>query len=81
MAFTSPLEALGLSYEGASKWDEAERTYKRILAIEEKEFGPSHIVLGGPLTHLLSVYRKAGRAEEARQVEARIQALRNQATH
>lgn len=81
MALTSPLGALGLSYEGARKWDEAERTYERILAIEEKQFGPSHVVLVGTLTHLLSVYRKAGRAEEARQAEARIQALRNQATH
>lgn len=78
MALTSPLGALGLSYEGAKKWDEAERTYKRILAIEEKQFGPSHVVLGGPLTHLLSVYRKAGRAEEARQVEARMKALQSQ---
>jgi tetratricopeptide (TPR) repeat protein len=79
MALTPRLEALGLSYEAAKQFDEAERVYKRVLAIEEKQFGPSHPVLGGPLSHLLSVYRQAGRIEEARQVELRMRALSNQA--
>lgn len=81
MPLTSPLEALGLSYEANKQFDEAERVYKRRLAIQEKQFGQNHPVLGGTLSHLLSVYRKAGRTEEARQVESRMKALQSQPPH
>ena len=68
-------ETLGLAYEADQQYAAAEQQYTRMLALEEKQFGPNHAALSGPLLHLAAVYRSEGKHAEADQAEARRQHL------
>lgn len=68
-------ETLGLAYEADRQYAAAEQQYSRMLALEERQFGANHAALGGPLSHLVTVYRLEGKSSEADQAEARRQGL------
>lgn len=68
-------------YRGQARYDEAERHFKRALAIREKALGPDHSDIAGSLNNLAILYFNQGRYDEAeplykRAIEIRENILR-----
>ena len=58
-------ETLAEVYEDAGKFDEAEATYRRALALKRAQFGDEHAFVAGSLLGISSSEMKAGRYAEA----------------
>jgi len=71
-----PLHALGIVYRDLERFDEAETLYRRAIAIRVKILGPDHPLLFEVNSGYASLLRATGRAEEAEELEARIDAAR-----
>jgi tetratricopeptide (TPR) repeat protein len=72
-----PIDHLGALYFASHKYEQAEPLYRRALALKEKQFGVSSPMLNGTLHTLADILRNLGRIDEARQLEARREALAN----
>ncbi len=57
---------LGTVCEAVKQYPEAEKCYRRALAILEKKVGREHRQVGGVLSMMARMYEAAGKAEEAR---------------
>jgi hypothetical protein len=53
----------------------AESSYRRMLVLEEKQFGPTSVSLTDPLERLALVLEHLGRPEEAERLLDRKQAI------
>ena len=73
----APLNELAGIYHLQGKRGEAERHYKRSIAIVEKTFGPDSAALEVPLNGLVALYQAQGRKIDAEAAERRSFALAN----
>jgi hypothetical protein len=58
-------------YLSWGKYEKAELCYRRVLALQEKQFGPNSPALGTTLTALANLKRNMGAAKEAKELEKR----------
>jgi hypothetical protein len=70
-----PLSVLCDLYTRWDKPEKAEPCYGRLDMMLEKQFGPDHPILLQSLMARAQMLRKLGRADEAKQLEQRVQAI------
>lgn len=59
------------------EYDRSESLFKRAIAIKEKTLGPDHPELSSTLENFAFLYRHAGRAKDAEEIEERIERIKN----
>jgi tetratricopeptide (TPR) repeat protein len=59
------LNSLGVLYKYIGRYDEAERLYRRALAIKENVLGPDHVDVALTLGNLAMLYKTLERYAEA----------------
>jgi tetratricopeptide (TPR) repeat protein len=66
------LNDLALAYLHRQQYGPAEELLKRVLGIRVKSLGQDHVMVASTLALLGAVYRKTGRDEAARKIDAEI---------
>jgi hypothetical protein len=64
----------------AGKHKEAEKLFRRSLAIWEKTLGPNHSTVAASLSNLSRFYTNQGKLSEAARAEARANVIRTSQT-
>ncbi len=75
MAATLP--TLAGVYQAQGNYAEAESLYQQALAIVKKTLGPDHPYVATVLENMADLYKKTGRLDEAKRLEARAKAIRS----
>ena len=65
------MAALAALLDGQGKYDEAEKLYRRALAVFERTYGPEHYEVAVNLNNLAALCHATGRTEEAERLYRR----------
>ena len=81
IALMQPLEQLGLVLEKMGRYQEAETAFLHALKVIEGFSGLNNSALTDPLSKLANLYRVAGRTEDERRMQERLQKIQANATN
>jgi len=70
------LEVLAAVYIRLDRDDDAEALYRRLIALQERTFGPDHTHVAAALDLYAAFLRAGGRSEEAEPMEVRARVIR-----